>query len=158
MSKRIRRTPEEARALILRAARERLSRTGPEGLRLQDIAADAGISHPSILHHFGNREGLVRALTREAAEELRHRDRRCPEFARPIAVVVELLRQIGQIVRAHPGRRPKAERVAQPVRDERKPDADAQQQLGPGREHLVHAPQGGNDKRRRPGHVASFIL
>jgi AcrR family transcriptional regulator len=69
--KRLRRTPEEARRLILEAARSRLAATGPEGLRLQDIAAAAGVSHPLILHHFGSREGLVRALTREAAAELR---------------------------------------------------------------------------------------
>jgi AcrR family transcriptional regulator len=69
--KRLRRTPEEARRLILEAARSRLATTGPEGLRLQDIAAAAGISHPLILHHFGSREGLVRALTRQAVAELR---------------------------------------------------------------------------------------
>ena len=69
--KRLRRTPEEARRLILEAAQTRLATTGPEGLRLQDIAAAAGISHPLILHHFGSREGLVRALTRQAAAELR---------------------------------------------------------------------------------------
>ena len=71
VAKRIRRTPEEARRLILDAAQARLARTGPEGLRLQDIAADAGISHPSILHHFGSREGLVRALTQQAVEDLK---------------------------------------------------------------------------------------
>jgi TetR/AcrR family transcriptional regulator, repressor for neighboring sulfatase len=70
-AKRIRRTPEEARRLILEVAQARIARTGPEGLRLQDIAAEAGISHPTILHHFGSREGLVRALTNEAAEELK---------------------------------------------------------------------------------------
>jgi AcrR family transcriptional regulator len=40
-------------------------------LRLQEIAAAAGISHPLILHHFGSRAGLVRALTREATIELK---------------------------------------------------------------------------------------
>jgi TetR/AcrR family transcriptional regulator, repressor for neighboring sulfatase len=70
-SKRARRTPEEARRLILEAAQAAIARTGPEGLRLQDIAAAAGISHPLILHHFGNREGLVLALTREASIELK---------------------------------------------------------------------------------------
>src|SRR6516164_8351973 len=70
-SKRLRRTPEEARRLILEAAQALIASTGPEGLRLQDIAAAAGISHSLILHHFGNRAGLVRALTREAVAELR---------------------------------------------------------------------------------------
>jgi len=69
--KRVRRTPEEARRLILEAAQARIARTGPEGLRLQDIAADVGISHPSILHHFGSRAGLIRALTRQAVAELK---------------------------------------------------------------------------------------
>jgi TetR/AcrR family transcriptional regulator, repressor for neighboring sulfatase len=69
--KRQRRTPEEARRLILETAQALIASTGPEGLRLQDIAAAAGISHPLILHHFGSREGLVRALTRQAVAELR---------------------------------------------------------------------------------------
>ncbi|HXO92467.1 MAG TPA: hypothetical protein VN849_16890, partial [Stellaceae bacterium] len=47
--KRLRRTPEEARRLILETAQNLIARTGPEGLRLQDIAAGAGISHSLIL-------------------------------------------------------------------------------------------------------------
>jgi TetR/AcrR family transcriptional regulator, repressor for neighboring sulfatase len=70
-ARRPRRTPEEARRLILDAAQAAIARTGPEGLRLQDIAAAAGISHPLILHHFGSRAGLVRALTLEATVELK---------------------------------------------------------------------------------------
>src|ERR1700758_4498677 len=69
--KRVRRTSDEARRLILEAAQAAIARTGPEGLRLHDIAAAAGVSHPLILHHFGSRAGLVRALTREAIIELR---------------------------------------------------------------------------------------
>lgn len=72
-AKRVRRTPEEARRLILDAAQSAIARAGPEGLRLHDIAAAAGVSHPLILHHFGNRAGLVRALTRDAAIELRNK-------------------------------------------------------------------------------------
>jgi TetR/AcrR family transcriptional regulator, repressor for neighboring sulfatase len=72
-AKRLRRTPEEARRLILGTAQALIASTGPEGLRLQDIAAAAGISHPLILHHFGSREGLVRELTRQAVDELREK-------------------------------------------------------------------------------------
>jgi AcrR family transcriptional regulator len=71
--KRVRRNPDEARRLILDAAQAAIARTGPEGLRLHDIAAAAGISHPLILHHFGSRAGLVRALTREAVAELKEK-------------------------------------------------------------------------------------
>ncbi|WP_421860410.1 TetR/AcrR family transcriptional regulator [Parvibaculum sp.] len=69
--KRVRRTADEARRLILDAAEKRLARQGPEGLRLQDIARDVGISHPAILHHFESREGLVRALIARTNKQLR---------------------------------------------------------------------------------------
>lgn len=69
--RRVRRTGEEARKLILDAAERRLAEIGPEGIRLQDIAADVGISHPAILHHFQNREGLVAALVERTMAHLR---------------------------------------------------------------------------------------
>ena len=69
--KRIRRTPEEARFLILDAAEKTMGSEGPAALRLQDIAREAGVSHPTILHHFGSREGLIRALNLRGLEELR---------------------------------------------------------------------------------------
>jgi len=69
--KRIRRTAEDARRQILDAAELRLAQSGPAGIRLQDVAADLGISHPVILHHFGSREGLIRALTNRAVVELK---------------------------------------------------------------------------------------
>ncbi|MGA9724708.1 MAG: TetR/AcrR family transcriptional regulator [Candidatus Binatus sp.] len=57
-----RRSAAETRSAILDAAERRLLDGGPEAIRLQEIAADAGISHPAILHHFGSREGLVEAM------------------------------------------------------------------------------------------------
>lgn len=71
VAKRSRRPAEEARRLILDAAEKRLAEQGPEGIRLQDIARDVGISHPAILHHFESREGLVRALIERASQQLR---------------------------------------------------------------------------------------
>jgi len=71
--KRVRRTAEEARRLILDAAEKRLARQGPEGIRLQDIARDVGISHPAILHHFESREGLVKALIARTNTQLREK-------------------------------------------------------------------------------------
>ena len=56
---RVRRTAEDARAAILDAAERRLGATGPGGIRLQEVAADVGVSHSTVLHHFGSREGLV---------------------------------------------------------------------------------------------------
>ncbi len=61
-----RRSAEVARKEILDAAQRRLAEGGPDAIRLQDIAADVGIAHPTILHHFGSREGLLRALDSRA--------------------------------------------------------------------------------------------
>jgi AcrR family transcriptional regulator len=61
-----RRPAEEARRAILDAAEKRLREGGPAGIRLQEIARDVGISHPAILHHFGSREGLMRAVIERA--------------------------------------------------------------------------------------------
>jgi AcrR family transcriptional regulator len=72
-TKRIRRTAAEARRLILDAAEKRLAEQGPEGIRLQDIAKDIGVSHPAILHHFESRDGLVKALIRRSTDQLRER-------------------------------------------------------------------------------------
>ena len=69
--KRIRRPPEEARRLILDAAEASMQASGPAGLRLQDVAEAAGVSHPTILHHFESREGLIRAVHARSLQELR---------------------------------------------------------------------------------------
>jgi AcrR family transcriptional regulator len=61
---RTRRTAEDARTAILDAAERRLVNAGPSGIRLQDVAADVGISHPTVLHHFGSRERLVDAVVK----------------------------------------------------------------------------------------------
>ena len=58
----MRRSATQARELILEAAESQLSRFGPDSLRLKQLAADVGMSHPAILHHFGSRDGLVRAV------------------------------------------------------------------------------------------------
>jgi AcrR family transcriptional regulator len=46
------------------AAEQRLVASGPSGIRLQDVAAEVGISHPTVLHHFGSRERLVDAVVK----------------------------------------------------------------------------------------------
>lgn len=70
-NKRIRRSPADARQLILEAAEADMAAGGPAGLRLQEVAKAAGVSHPTILHHFGSREGLIQALNLKTVEHLR---------------------------------------------------------------------------------------
>jgi TetR/AcrR family transcriptional regulator, repressor for neighboring sulfatase len=68
--RRVRRSADEARRLILDAAEKRLREGGPEAVRLKEIARDVGISHPAILHHFASRDGLTQALERRAMQRL----------------------------------------------------------------------------------------
>ncbi len=65
-----RRSADEARTAILDAAERRLAASGPAAIRLQEVAADVGVSHPTVLHHFGSREGLVEAVVRRALDSL----------------------------------------------------------------------------------------
>ena len=70
VAKRRRRSPEEAQRQILDVAEAMLAESGPDAIRLQDIAERVGISHPTILHHFGSREALLAAVVRRAIEAL----------------------------------------------------------------------------------------
>jgi AcrR family transcriptional regulator len=65
-----RRNASDTRTAILEAAERRLVGGGPEAIRLQEIAADVGLSHPAILHHFGSREGLVEAMVSQGITRL----------------------------------------------------------------------------------------
>lgn len=63
----------DARERILQAAERKLAEVGPEGLRLTELAAELGISHPAILHHFGKREDLVVAVVTRATSRFNER-------------------------------------------------------------------------------------
>ena len=73
VAKRVRRTPEQARRLILDAAQASMVSRGPAGIRLQDVARAAGVSHSNVLHHFGSRAGLIEALNRRTLDDLKTR-------------------------------------------------------------------------------------
>lgn len=67
---RIRRSAEQAQAIILDAAESHLRARGPDRLRLKELAAEIGVSHPAILHHFGSRTALVKAVFARMTERL----------------------------------------------------------------------------------------
>jgi AcrR family transcriptional regulator len=61
---------EAARQLILDVTEKRLVTGGPGGIRLQEVAADAGVAHSTVLHHFGSRELLVKAVIARATRAI----------------------------------------------------------------------------------------
>ena len=57
-----RRTPSESKRQVLEAAQRRLEVHGLDGLGIVEVARDAGMSHATLLHHFGSAEGMRLAL------------------------------------------------------------------------------------------------
>ncbi len=70
VNRRARRTPEEARALILDTAERRLAELGLEGLNVVGLSRAAGISHATLLHHFGSADGMRQALVQRMSQRL----------------------------------------------------------------------------------------
>ena len=54
---------------ILDAARFEFARRGFPAARLQDIAERAGLTHPTLLYHFGTKERLYAAVIEQAMED-----------------------------------------------------------------------------------------
>jgi len=68
---RVRRSAEEARALILAAAGRLFQERGPDAVGLKDVADEAGVSHGLVTHYFGTYEGLVEAVLEAQTEAMR---------------------------------------------------------------------------------------
>lgn len=69
-----RRSPEEAKSEALNAARDLLLKEGPDAVTLQHVAANIGMSHSNLLHHFGTagelQSALMAMMVRNLAEAL----------------------------------------------------------------------------------------
>ncbi|HET6290038.1 MAG TPA: helix-turn-helix domain-containing protein [Amycolatopsis sp.] len=68
---RARRSPEEARRLILDAAASLLSESGVAAVQMRAVAARVGMTDAGVAHHFGNREKLLAELLRHGGRRLR---------------------------------------------------------------------------------------
>lgn len=60
--------PRDNREAILVAVARVIASRGVRGLRIEDVAAEAGVSAPLLYYHFGNRAGLVKAALEHASE------------------------------------------------------------------------------------------
>jgi len=60
--------PRDNREAILQAAARTIARRGVRGLRVEDIASEAGVSAALLYYHFESRSGLVRAALDHASE------------------------------------------------------------------------------------------
>src|SRR5688500_7342225 len=70
-STRVRRSPVEARALILKAAEELLIEGGPAAVQMRAVAQRLDMTDAGVAHHFGSRSGLLVELLRHGGRRIR---------------------------------------------------------------------------------------
>jgi AcrR family transcriptional regulator len=58
----------DSREAILAAVTRVIAQRGVRGLRVEDVAGEAGVSAPLLYYHFGSRAGLVKAALEHAGE------------------------------------------------------------------------------------------
>ena len=63
-------TLQDGRQRILDAATAALRRDGVDGFRVEQVLLEAGASSSSLYHHFGSRNGLIRAATTSIHRDL----------------------------------------------------------------------------------------
>ncbi|MFG1791717.1 TetR family transcriptional regulator [Nocardia sp. NPDC049149] len=71
MTSRVRRSPDEARRLILDAAAALLAEGGVAAVQVRAVAARVGMTDAGITHHFGNREKLLTELLKHGGRQVR---------------------------------------------------------------------------------------
>ncbi len=62
-------SPRERREAILVAAAHVIAKRGVRGLRVEEVASEAGVSPPLLYYHFASRSGLIRAALEHASEQ-----------------------------------------------------------------------------------------
>jgi TetR/AcrR family transcriptional regulator, cholesterol catabolism regulator len=85
---------ETARRLI-EVAIDLFSRKGFKGTSIRDIAAEMGMTSSNIYHHFGTKEGVLRAIERQTLEPITR------EFRRISSLDLPPLDRFSMLIRAH---------------------------------------------------------
>ncbi len=61
-------TSDRREAILVAAARV-ISQRGVRGLRVEEVASEAGVSPPLLYYHFASRQGLIRAALERASDK-----------------------------------------------------------------------------------------
>ena len=89
----------QRRQQILDAALELCVKGGYRGTSLAALAESVGVTQPTVLHHFGNKEGLMRALVERTLHDLRGSTSHI--FAPEVGSALNTLPMLADHVRAH---------------------------------------------------------
>lgn len=95
---------EETPVRIMRAAENAFGERGFARTRLEDVAGKAGVRRPSLLHHFGSKKKLYRAVLERAFAELRDRiEELTSSEASFVALLDEVTRGLLDFAEKRPG-------------------------------------------------------
>jgi len=67
----------DTREILLQTGLELFYRLSYEGVGVQEICGSAGVTKPSLYHHFGNKRGLLEAMVQSIAGDLQRGIRDC---------------------------------------------------------------------------------
>jgi AcrR family transcriptional regulator len=87
---------------LLDVAYRLLEREGSSALTTRRVCEDAGVTMPTLYHHFGNRDGLLAAVHAVALEKFMAKKRALALTADPIADLRASCEQVVEFVEAHP--------------------------------------------------------
>lgn len=81
----------ETERRILESAERLFLKLPCDQVRLEDVAAAAGVSAPTVIHRFGSKDALILAASRSAAERVRRQRGEAPvgDLHRAVANLVE---------------------------------------------------------------------
>lgn len=75
----------QARQRVLDAAADLIAESGIEGTSIREICAAAGVTAPTVYHHFGDKNGLMDAVVTDGFERYLAEKRRRRPTADPVA-------------------------------------------------------------------------
>lgn len=87
---------------LLDVAYRVLEEEGPSALTTRRVCEEAGVTMPTLYHHFGNRDGLLSAVHAVALEKFMAKKRALAQTADPVADVRSSCEQVLEFAIAHP--------------------------------------------------------
>lgn len=88
---------------LLSVAYRVLEEEGASALTTRRVCEEAGVTMPTLYHHFGNRDGLLSAVHAVALEKFMAKKRALAQTADPVADLRSSCEQVLEFALAHPG-------------------------------------------------------
>lgn len=88
---------------LLRVAYRVLQKEGASSLTTRRVCEEAGVTMPTLYHHFGNRDGLLSAVHALALEKFMAKKQALAQTADPVADLRSSCEEVLAFAAAHPG-------------------------------------------------------